>query len=175
VISNASLYSKLVKLLQGIRPVNFTINFFLRFCFLTCVSLTNYLISKLQLTILEVIPAIVKYVTCFFWIKTIDFPSPTQLMIIKYQFRYNARAHYLPTEKWETKIWGIYTRLAVSPTLARDKKLVTKIWGLRSQWFLLKTNGLIKNVTDFGKLSCRAKTDPTNLDYLQIFWLSSNF
>ena len=28
-----------------------------------------------------------------------DFPAPTQLTIIKYLFRYNARVHYLSTEK----------------------------------------------------------------------------
>ena len=67
VIANASSYSKLVKLLQGIRMTSQFHNLsLLIFFFLTCVSLTNYLISKLQLPYTGVVSAIVQctqYVT----------------------------------------------------------------------------------------------------------------
>ena len=52
MVANASSFSKLVKLLQGISMTNQFHNLFLlRFFFFTCVSLTNYLISKLPLCI----------------------------------------------------------------------------------------------------------------------------
>ena len=61
VFANASSYSKLVKLLQGIRMTSQFHNLsLLIFFFLTCVSLTNYLISKKQLPYIGVIFAIVQ-------------------------------------------------------------------------------------------------------------------
>ena len=60
VIANASLYSKFVKLLQGVSMTSQFHNLFLpRFCYLTCLSLTNSLISKLRLPYTGVISAIV--------------------------------------------------------------------------------------------------------------------
>ena len=42
-------------------PFNFTENFLLRFCCLTCLSLANYLISKFWLPFIGVISAIVRW------------------------------------------------------------------------------------------------------------------